>query len=87
MSADMARLTELTTDQLDAYQGEILKLTTDLTESASEGRFRDAGEAFTRLLECQDAFGMLPDRHEFDAIRAYLAALNRMPGRIAGVSG
>jgi hypothetical protein len=78
----MAELTDMTVDQLDAYQAEIWRLSFELTDAAREGRFRDAGDVFRRLLEAQAAYGMLPARPEYDAI---LDELDKVPSRVLGI--
>lgn len=78
-------LTDMSLDQIERYQADLRHLHADLVGHAAAGRFRQAGKTFTRLLQLQHAYGMLPGRAESDAVRAELAELDRVPGWILGI--
>lgn len=78
-------LSDMSLDQLERYQEDIRQIHADLVNHAAAGRFRAAGKTFTRLLQVQHAYGMLPSRAEMDAVSAELAELDRVPGFIAGL--
>lgn len=79
-------LTDMSEAELEQYQAELRRLNAELIDAAAAGKFNRCGHLFEQIMKVQHAYGMLPSQSGFDVIRAELAALDKIPGRISGVS-
>lgn len=86
---DLEQLDQMDYEQLlhlSRYQAALRRLNTALVDATAQGKFNRAGRVFAQIMKVQHAYGQLPERADLDGIRAELAELDKLPGRVLGVS-